>query len=380
MIAGQAVPLRVVYCTHDLEHLSLNTPAYALAYTLRDHGDACLVGVGRMPLPEMEVAEAQRFGIEHVFLPLVTRDASALAIWRTFLERFRPDIVHFSQDIDLRLAKKLANALDLMQQAIVVFEDLHASPHLPSRQEAIWHPMLHLPETTLHPAVPISQRYAARTGANGAAQDAAPEMDGMASEMASMYGHGRVLVGVQEKTPLAFVGLAEPTDLLAVTSLIQAFGPLIERHEMARCVLLVDAKLISMCNLLTAPRLRSHIALISDERIWQREALSAIGAIGHTLISYDLLGAALALNRPVIVADARLAQTPVVQAPAVRWVAPEDEAAFVHQVSMLIDRHLAFACAPPQTPTTLELARQRRWMYFGLKFRATCAQKGQKTG
>src|SRR5579875_2345603 len=137
MISGPAeFPLRVVYLTQSPGDFALDVPAYALAHTLRQQGDACLVGVGKLPLPSLTVAKADRYGIEQVYLPLETRFAG----WHPLLRRFQPHIIHFGPDIPTAMSHKLIKTLHLARRATVILEDPVHPSHLTPQDNAMWHP------------------------------------------------------------------------------------------------------------------------------------------------------------------------------------------------------------------------------------------------
>ncbi len=140
MISGPAeFPLRVVYLTQSPGDFALDVPAYALAHTLRQQGDACLVGVGKLPLPSLTVAKADRYGIEQVYLPLETRFAG----WHPLLRRFQPHIIHFGPDIPTAMSHKLIKTLHLARRATVILEDPVHPSHLTPQDNAMWHPVLY---------------------------------------------------------------------------------------------------------------------------------------------------------------------------------------------------------------------------------------------
>jgi hypothetical protein len=365
MAQAHLMPLRIVYCTREPGMVSVDVPTAALAHTLRAHGDACMIVVERLPLPSADMDMAEQLGIEYIALPFIKRGAVARAEWRAFIERFRPDSIHFGPDIPATAVQALMQEIPLQRYTTVIRDDLHMLPHLPSRRAAVWHPLLHLSATTPHPAVgptgstsPLPRRVA-------------PQMIDQPPPVMSEHEPSSVA--------LSFVSLADPANTVAILDLLHTIKALIPVYPTSTYAILVQDVIQAQCKVAIAPALAPHIALITREDVWQREALSAIAALGGTYpVAPHLLGAALALNRPAIFAATHGADLEISAAPQVCIVEPGDASMFQQQIAVLIAQQLEVKAASGASPTAQEVAQQQRWMYYGVKMRASGAPVGKR--
>jgi hypothetical protein len=362
MAQTHLLPLRVAYCTREPGMVSVEAPAAALAHTLRAHGDACMIVVEQLPLPAADMDMAEQLGIEYIALPFTKRGALARAEWRTFIERFRPDCIHFGHDISATAMRALMQEIQSQPATTVIWDDLHSMPHLLSRREAIWHPLLYLSATAPHPAVGPTGRP------SPSPSHVAP--DHMQPSMSERE---------PSNTTLSFVSLADPANTVAILDLLRTIKMLISHYPTSTYVILVQDAIQEQFKVAIAPALAPHIALITREDVWQRETLSAIAALGgHYPVAPHLLGAALALNRPAIFAAAHGEDLEISAAPLVRIVEPGDDIAFQQQVAALIARHLNVNAASEAHLTAQEVAQQQRWMYYGVKMRASGVPGGKR--